>query len=152
MFRKCLAFALSAGVLFGIGVFSLSQAADDDEKPLEKIMEKVNKHNSVIQKAVRKRETFVKGQKDVVKSAKELITLAKDAKKIDDAVKKAKNVADPQKKWDTYMDDFIKTCKELEEVAGKSDATFQDAKDAFKKVSDACADCHRDFRKDEEGF
>ncbi len=152
MFRKCLAFALSAGVLFGIGIFSLSQAADDDESPLEKIMEKVNKHNSTIQKAVRKRETFVKAQKDIVKRSKELITLAKDAKKIKDAVKKAKNVADPVKKWDTYMDDFIKTCENLEKVAGKSDATFQDATDAFKKVSDACADCHRDFRKDEEGF
>jgi cytochrome c556 len=152
MFRKCLAFALSAGVLFGIGVFSLSQAADDDETPLGKIMEKVNKHNSTIQKAVRKRETFVKGQKDVVKSAKELITLAKDAKKIKDAVKKAKDLADADKKWDTYMDDFIKTCEELEKVAGKSDATFQDAKDAFKKVTAACADCHNDFRKDDTGF
>ncbi len=152
MFRKCLAFALSAGVLFGIGVFSLSQAADDDESPLEKIMEKVQKHDTIIKKAVRKRETFVKAQKDIVKRSKELITLAKDAKKIKDAVKKAKNVADPDKKWDTYMDDFIKFCEELEKVAGKSDAKFEDAKEAYKKVSDACADCHRDFRKDEEGF
>jgi cytochrome c556 len=154
MFRKCLAFALSAGVLFGIAVLvvpSLSRA-DDDEKPLEKIMEKVNKHNTIIKKAVRKRETFVKAQKDVEKSAKELVTLAKDAKKIKDAVKKAKDVAEPEKKWDTYMDDFIKTCEELGEVAAKSDAKWEDAKDAFAKITKACADCHTDFRKDEAGF
>ncbi len=154
MVRKCLAFALSAGVLFGILALvgpSLSWA-DDDESPLEKIMEKVQKHNSTIQKGVRSKPNFAKAQKDVVKSAKELITLAKDAKKIKDAVKKAKDVADPEKKWDTYMDDFIKTCEELEKVAGKSDATFEDAKEAFKKVTSACADCHNDFRKEKEGF
>ncbi len=155
MFRKCLAFALSAGVLFGIAVLvvpSLSRADDDDEKPLEKIMEKVNKHNTIIKKAVRKRETFVKNQKDVEKSAKELVTLAKDAKKIKDAVKKAKDVAEPEKKWDTYMDDFIKTCEELGKVAAKSDAKWEDAKDAFAKITNACADCHKDFRKDDAGF
>jgi cytochrome c556 len=155
MFRKCLAFALTAGLLFGIGVLvgpSLSQAADDDETPLGKIMEKVNKHNSVIQKGVRKHQTFVKAQKEIEKSAKELVKLAKDAKKIKDAAKKAKDVADPEKKWDAYMDEFIKTCEDLGKVVAKSGAKFEDAKEAFGKVKNACADCHKDFRKDEEGF
>ena len=92
---------------------------------------------------------FAKAQKDVEKSAKELVKLAKEAKKIKDVAKKAKDVANPEKKWDEYIDEFVKTCEELDKVAGKSDATFQDAKEAFNKVKNACADCHKDFRKDE---
>jgi hypothetical protein len=69
MVRKCLAFALSAGVIFGIvaSVGTSLSRADDDEKPLEKIMEKVQKHNGVIQKGVRSKPNFAKAQKDVVK-------------------------------------------------------------------------------------
>ena len=115
-------------------------------------MEKVNKHNSTIKKGVRSKVNFAKAQKDVEKSAKELVTLGKDAKKIKDVAKKAKDVADPEKKWDQYMDAFIKTCEDLEKLAGKSDTTFEDAKEAFGKVTNACADCHNDFRKDEAGF
>ncbi len=138
-------------MLLGIGVLvgpSLSKA-DDDESPLGKIMEKVNKHNSTIQKGVRNKVAFAKAQKDVEKSAKELVKLAKEAKDMKDAAKKAKDVANPEKKWDEYIDELIKTSEELGKVAGKADATFQDAKDAFAKVKNVCTDCHKDFRKDE---
>ena len=151
MIRKCLAFALSAVMLLGIGVLvgpGFSKAADD-ESPLEKIMEKVNKHNSVIQKGVRNKVAFAKAQKDVEKSAKELVKLAKEAKDEKDAAKKAKDVANPEKKWDEYIDELVKTSEELGKVAGKSDATFQDAKDAFAKVKNVCTDCHKDFRVDD---
>ena len=152
MIRKCLAFVLSAGVLLGIGVLigpGFSKAADD-ESPLGKIMEKVNKHNSVIQKGVRNKVAFTKAQKDVEKSAKELVKLAKEAKSEKDVAKKAKDVANPEKKWDEYIDELVKTSEELGKVAGKSDATFQDAKDAFAKVKNVCNDCHKDFRVDEK--
>jgi cytochrome c556 len=151
MIRKCVLFALSAGVLLALGTSvlpSLSQAADD-ETPLGKLMEKVNKHNTTIQKGVRSKQNFAKAQKDVEKSAKELVKLAKEAKDMKDAAKKAKDVAEPEKKWDEYMDAFIKSSEELGEVAGKAGAKFEDAKDAFTKVKNACADCHKDFRKDE---
>jgi cytochrome c556 len=152
MIRKCLVFALSAGVLLGTGILaagpSLSKAADD-ESPLGKVMEKVNKHNSTIKKGVRNKVAFVKAQKDVEKSAKELVKLAKEAKDLKDAAKKAKDVANPEKKWDEYIDEFIKSSEKLEQVAGKAGAKFEDAKDAFTKVTSACADCHKDFRKDE---
>jgi cytochrome c556 len=151
MIRKCLFFALSAGALLAIGLLagsSLSKAADD-ETPLGKLMEKVNKHNSTIQKGVRNKVAFVKAQKDIETSAKELVKLAKEAKDMKDAAKKAKDVANPEKKWDEYMDEFIKTSEELGKVAGKAGAKVEDAKDAFTKVKNACADCHKDFRKDE---
>jgi cytochrome c556 len=151
MNRKCFVFALSAGVLLGIGVLfgaGLSKA-DDDETPLGKVMEKVNKADAALRKNTRNNIAFTKGQKDVVKDAKELVKLAKEAKDMKDAAKKAKDVENPEKKWDEYMDSFIKTSEELEKVAGKAGTKFQDAKDAYGKVKNACADCHKDFRKDE---
>ncbi len=154
MIRKCLAFAVSAGLILGMGILvgpSFSKA-DDDESPLAKIMEQVNKHNGVIQKGVRSKPSFAKAQKDVEKSAKELVKLAKKAKDEKDAAKKAKDVANPEKKWDEYLDELVKTSEELGKVAGKEGANFQDAKDAFAKVKNVCADCHKDFRVDDAKF
>jgi cytochrome c556 len=154
MLRKCLVFAASAGVLLMIGVVAGPRlsAADDDETPLGKIMEKVNKANAVIQKGTRNKVAFAKQQKDVESSAKDLIKLAKEAKPITDAVKKAKDVAEPQKKWDAFIDELIKTSEDLRDVAAKSNATFQDAKDKFGAVKKVCTDCHKDFRVDESSF
>jgi cytochrome c556 len=154
MNRKWLAFPLSAGVLIVLGIIAgpgISRA-DDDESPLGKIMEKVNKHNSTISKAVRNKVNFAKSRKDVAKSAKELVKLGKEAKPMQEGIKKAKGVADPQKKWDEYMDDFIKSSEKLGEIAGKTDADHQTTKDAFKAVSNACGACHKDFRVDEGSF
>jgi cytochrome c556 len=154
MLRKCLVFAASAGMLLAFGVLAgsgLSRAADD-ETPLGKVMEKVNKANSTITKGVRNKIAFAKQQKDVKKSAEEIIKLAKEAKKLDDAVKKAKDVAEPQKKWDSYIEELIKASEDLRDVVAKSDSTYQDAKESFNKVKKVCADCHKDFRVDETGF
>ena len=117
MNRKWLAFPLSAGVLFVLGIVAGPglRGANDDESPLGKVMEKVNKHNSTITKGVRNKTNFLKSRKDVEKSAKELAKLAKIAKPMKDAVGKSK-VADPQKKWDEYMDDLIKTSGKLGEL------------------------------------
>jgi len=155
MNRKGIAFVLSAGMLVLIVVgASLSRADDKDKKegPLEKIMEKVNKANSVITKGVRNQVNFKKSQKDVVKSAKELVKLGKEAKLIKSAVKNAKDVTEPDKKWDELMDDFIKTSGKLGVVAGKTNAVYQDAKSAFGAVKKSCADCHVVFRVDETNF
>ena len=94
---------------------------------------------------------FAKSRKDVEKSAKELVKLAKEAKPIKDAVKKAK-VADPQKKWDEYMDELIKSSEKLGDVSAKTNAAYEDAKSAFANVNKACTDCHTDFRVEEGSF
>jgi len=97
-------------------------------------MEQVNKHNSVIQKGVRNKVSFAKAQKDVEKSAKELVKLAKKAKDEKDVAKKGERRRQPREKWDEYIDEMVKTSEELSKVAGKAGASFQDAKDAFGKV------------------
>jgi cytochrome c556 len=155
MIRKWLIFAVSAAMLVVAGVVagpSLSKADDDKESPLEKIMEKVNKNNTIIQKGTRTKVAFAKAQKDVKKSAEDLVKLAKLAKPITDAVKKAKDVPEPQKRWDELIGELIKTSEKLGQVAGKPNAAFQDAKDAFGAVKKVCTDCHKDFRVDETTF
>jgi cytochrome c556 len=154
MNRKWLAFPLSAGTLIVLGIVAgpgLLQA-DDEETPLGKIMEKVNKNNSTITKGTRNPVNFAKYQKDVEKSAKDLVKLAKEAKPIKDAINKAKDVVNPQKKWDDYMDELIKTAEKLGAVAAQPNANQQQAKDSFRAVTKACADCHTDFRKEEGSF
>ena len=153
MNRKWLAFPLSAGILIVLGITAGPGLlkADDDESPLGKIMEKVNKHNSTITKGTRTKVAYAKDQKKVEESAKALAKLGKDAKPMKDAIAKAK-IADPQKKWDDYMDEFIKVSEKLGDVTAKSAAKYEDAKSAFTAVKKACADCHADFRKDEGGF
>jgi cytochrome c556 len=150
MNRKWLVFPVSTGVLFVLAIIAApGLRGADDETPLGKLMEKVNKHNSTITKGTRNKTNFAKSRKDVEKSAKELAKLAKAAKPMKDAVEKAK-IADPQKKWDTYMDDFMKSSEKLGEVIENA-GTYEDAKSAFTDVKKSCADCHKDFRVEEGG-
>jgi cytochrome c556 len=154
MIGKWLIFSLSAGMLVAIGILAGPgrSVASDEESPLGKIMEKVNKHNATILKGTRTKVAFAKGQKDVEKSAKEIVKLAKEAKLIKDAVKKAKDVANPQKRWDEMIDELIKTNEHLADVVSKPNANYQQAKDAFGAVKKVCTDCHKDFRVDESTF
>jgi cytochrome c556 len=153
MNRKWLAFPLSAGIMLVLGLVAgpRIQGGFDDKTPLGKIMEKMNKHNSTIIKGTRSQVYFAKSRKDVEKSAKEIVKFAKEAKPIKDAVAKAK-IAEPQKKWDEYMDELIKSSAKLGEISAKLAAVYDDAKKAFTVVKKACADCHTDFRVDEASF
>lgn len=147
MLRKWLIFGLSAGIFVSLGIGARLTIADDEhESPLGKIMEKVNKHNSALNKGLRTKVAYAKSQKDVEKNAKELVKLAKAAKPIKDAVKTAKDLADAGKKWDDWSDAFIKTAEDLGQVAAKPKSDFKAAKDAFTALKKACADCHQDFR------
>jgi cytochrome c556 len=152
MNRKWLVFPLSASALFVLSIIAGPglRGAVDDETPLGKLMEKVQKHNSTITKGTRNKTNFAKSRKDVTKSANELAKLAKLAKPMKEAVEKAK-VEDAQKKWDTLMDDFMKSSEKLGELTDKASTTYEEAKSAFKDVTKSCADCHKDFRVEEGG-
>ena len=113
-------------------------------------MEKVQKANIAITKATRNAASYKKGQKDVEKSALELVKLSKEAKKHKDAVKNAKNEASPEKKWDEIMDAWTKTSQALAAAVAKEATTQKDAKDLFQSVKKTCSDCHTVFRVEEE--
>ena len=154
MIRKWMVFALSAGLLVslgaGVGILPGGRqgvgAGEDHGEGAEA--------NGAIIKGTRTPSYFKKYHKDVQKSAKELVKLAKQAKPFKDALKKAKDEKDPQKKWNELMDEFIKTSEKFEKVLAKSGRArgAKKAKDAFRPVTKSCTDCHTVFRVDEEKF
>ena len=152
MIRKWMVFTLSAGLLITVGAGVKLSQADDEESELGKVMEKVQKENAAIVKGIRNVANFKRYQKDVEKSAKELVKLAKKAKPMKDALKNAKDEKDPQKKWNEIMDDLVKNGEKFEKVVAKPETTVQQAKASYKAVSKSCSDCHTVFRVDEESF
>jgi cytochrome c556 len=153
MIRKWMAFVLSAGILVTLGLGAgLLRADDDKESELEKIMEQVSKHNGVITRGIRNVSNFKKSQKDVVKSTKELVKLAKKAKPIKDALKNGKDEKDPAKKWTDLLDAMAKESEKFEGIVAKPETTYIQAKDAFKPVTKTCNDCHTIFKGEEEKF
>lgn len=143
MNRKCAALCGTlAVVLFATG-FSLAQ---DEDTPLHKLMEKVQKNNSTILKYVNaKRETSTTPKRaDVVTASAELHKLAKEARGLGEGPAKdqKKTVAE----WEKLSDSFIKESDDFAKVLAKPATTKPEAKDAFRKVSKSCTDCHDVFR------
>lgn len=158
MNRKWIGFAAPAAlvVTFAMGLSgnSPSRAQDekhkDNETELGKLMEKVQKANIAITKATRNAASYKKSQKDVAKSALEMVKLSKDAKKHKEAVKNAKDEANPEKKWDEIMDAWTKTSQALADAAAKEKTTQKEAKALFQSVKKTCSDCHTVFRVEED--
>ncbi len=120
--------------------------AQDEDSPLHKLMENVQKKNAAIMKGVRTPVAFKKSQKEVVDSANELAKLAKEAREFKEPSEKQKKAFDV---WTKHSDDMAKACAEFAKVAGEDGVTQATAKGAYKKVSVTCAACHKDFRVDE---
>lgn len=148
MVRKWMVFALSTGLLVTIAGVGFS-GDDDDDSPLEKVMEKVNKANAKIKQGTRNPSAYRKKQKEVAANAKELVKLAKASKPMKDALGKAKNEANPQEKWNTLMDAFIEKSEKLSETANKESPDYDATKKAFGAVSKTCTECHMVFRVEE---
>jgi cytochrome c556 len=155
MLRKWLVFTSSACALIALGVVfgPAFSRANDDESPLGKVMEKVNKTYNNIKKGTRTAPVFKKSQKDVETNSKELIKLAKEAKGLNkDAIKKAKDVAKPDERWSELIGEFIKSIENLEKIVAQPNANFQAAKNASAGINKVCNDCHKDFRVDDSSF
>ena len=134
---------LAAVVLTAAG---FSRAADDEDSPIHKLMEKVGAKNGAINKAVRTPVAFKKaGGKAVADDAREIVKLYKEAREM-------KEPATIQKKsfdlWTKYMDAAIKDTEDFAKVAEKDDQG--EAKKSFDLVKKDCGACHNDFRVDKE--
>ena len=150
MLRKWMVFTLSAGLLVTLAGVGFS--GDDDESPLEKIMEKVNKANAKIKQGVRNPANYRKKQKEVAENSKVMVKLAKESKPMKNALDRAKNEPKPQEKWNSLMDAFIEKSENLSEVANKPSPDYDATKKAFSTLSKTCTDCHNVFRVEEEKF
>lgn len=141
-----------AAVLLSVTTMTIGiAAADDEDSPLHKIMEQINKKNLAITKGVRTDPAFKKAQKDVVASAEEIAKHSKEARELGkDYIKKAKDVPNAGEKWNELMDHFTTKAQELAKVAGKAGAKQAEVKSAHNTLKKACTDCHNVFRVEEE--
>ena len=120
--------------------------AQDEDSPLHKLMEQVNKNNLAITKGVRTPVAFKKSQKVVADSATELAKLSKEARVFKEPSEKQKQPFDT---WTKLMDDMTKSSEELAKVAGEDGVTQAQVKKAHTTVKASCTACHNVFRVDE---
>ena len=154
MLRQWTALAVSTAALTAL-IATLSLADEDSE--LHKKMEKVQAANVAITKGTRNSINFMKQQQDVIDNAKKLAKLAKESRPFDEPAKKQKQSFE---KWTKIMDEFEKSSEALAEVAAEPevkkmtreqiDKALAKIKKAHSVVKKTCADCHKDFRSEEE--
>jgi cytochrome c556 len=124
-----------------------SIAADDEDSPLHKVMEKVQSNNTVVLKGTRNAVMYKKSQGDVVKAAEELLKLAKEAKPLGDGPAKAQSKT--VEEWTKLADGFVSEAEKFSTLMSKTDTKQADAKAAYKAVQKSCTECHTVFRIDE---
>ncbi|WP_165230489.1 hypothetical protein [Aquisphaera insulae] len=158
MYRKWIGLAATAALIVACGLGSAQaqekkEAHEENETPLGKIMEKVQKLNIAVPKYVRNAAQYQKSRKDLDKALEEYIKLAKDSKSIREPyVTNVKDVKEPVKKWDEIMDAWEKTLKEMADGVKKEATSQKDAKQLYENVKKTCVDCHTIFRVEKEAF
>jgi len=140
-----------AAAMFSMTALTVGFAtADDEDSPLHKLMERINKKSNDIGKAARTAVAYKKAQKDVATHAEDLVKLSKDATPLGtDVIKKAKDVANAQGKWKDLMSSFTTSAENLAKVASKADAKQEEVKSAHTAVKKVCTECHNIFRVEE---
>ncbi|MFM1801236.1 MAG: hypothetical protein RJA81_588 [Planctomycetota bacterium] len=125
--------------------------ADEGHGKLHEAMEKVNKVNNAINKAVRTAVAYKKDPKAVLENSNEMLKLAKEtaSAEVTAEAKKIKGVkGDAEAQWKTLAADFLKASEELAKVAEKEDHAA--TKNAHQVVKKSCSGCHEVFRIDED--
>ena len=140
MLRKFAIVALSMTLLAGISV------AADDESPLEKLMEKIQKNTNEIRKVTRTAAAYKKGAESVAKDAEQIIKLAKESRDMKEPSEKEKK---PLAEWQKLTDDMIHATEELAKICADSKSTQVQAKEAFTTYTKTCSACHTVFKKED---
>ena len=129
---------------FGLVGFSLA-GTDDDKSPVHKAMDTVTAKNAFIGKNL-KPAVFKKNQKEIVESAKAIVTACKSVR---DDPTPAKEMKKTQMEWSDLMDACVKQVETFATDVAKTDITPADAKAKYASVSKSCTACHDVFRKED---
>ena len=137
------------GIVAGPGL----SRADDDESPLGKIMEKVNKHNSTITKGTRNKVDF----RQIPEGRREKRQGAGQARQGGQADQGRRQEGQGRRRPAEEVGRVHRRAhQDLREAGrgGRASRTprIRTPRDAFADVKKVCADCHKDFRVDDGNF
>jgi cytochrome c556 len=144
---SALVVAMVATALAATGITVL--AAQDEESPLHKIMEKVQANNVTVLKGTRTAVNYKKNHEAVVTSVKELAKLGKEARERFEDVHQS-DKPEPKSKWEELMDSYLKEIDTFGTLVENTETKQSDAKAGYKKVQASCTACHDVFRIDAE--
>lgn len=123
---------------------------DDDDSPLAKLMEKVNKSHNFIKNAVKTPAAYKKADpKKLLEEAENQLKWAKESR---DFTEPAKTQKKTQKEWTDATDHWIKETTEYIEVLKAGNKSQAELKKALVPVTKSCTDCHAIFRVDADDF
>jgi hypothetical protein len=120
-----------------------SRAGDDDERPLKKLMKKIDTGTKAIREATTTVAKFKKAGngKDIARTASEIAALGKETRGFKEPAEKMKK---PYDKWLDMNDRFVAAASELAHVAGKGDLVA--TRKAWSALNNSCTNCHGAFR------
>lgn len=137
--------AVSGSVVLAIAgaAVQVSRAGDDEDKPLKKLMKKIDASTKSIRDATKSVVTFKKAGngKDIAKVATELAKLGKETRGFKEPSEKMKK---PYDKWVDMNDRFVAAADELAQTAGKGDLIG--TRKAWSALNLSCSNCHGEFR------
>ena len=146
MSRKWSVFGIVAAA-FAISAVGLSIAADDEEGPVHKTMEKVGKKNTALKKALCNPASYKKAAKEIGDNGEELVKLFKGVRAEKDPAKTAKK---PQAVWESAVNEMLKSAEEFNKVADGGKGKLADAKAAYAVMNAKCSACHKVFKIEED--
>ena len=144
MLRKWAILAAVAGsVVLAIAGAAVSRAGDDEDKPLKKLMKKIDADTKAIREATTTLAKFKKAGngKDLAKTASEIARLGKETRGFKEPSEKMKK---PYDKWLDMNDRFVAAADDIAKAAGKGD--FVGTRKAWSALNNSCTNCHGAFR------
>ncbi len=143
MSRKWAVFAVTAGLVAGLGALR-SRAADDgkEKSPLAKIMVKVEAETKAIGDVTASAAKFKKtGAERIGPAAEKLVEYGKETRKFTEPAEAQKQ---PIAKWNAMTDEYIAASEKMSKAAKKGE--LRDLRKAMTDLNKTCTNCHGAFR------
>ena len=146
MSRKWSVFGFVAAA-FALSAVGLSIAADDDEGPVHKTMEKVGKKNTALKKATSLPGFVQEGRQGGRRRWRGVDQTLQGGPRREDPAKTAKK---PQAVWESAVDEMLKAAEDFHKVVNDGKGKLPDAKAAYAVMNAKCNACHKVFKIEED--